>query len=34
MENNDQNTDSLKVKSTKLGDICILLKQPVGKIIL
>ena len=31
MENNDQNTDSLKVKSTKLGDICILLKTTSWK---
>ena len=31
MENNDQNTDNLKVKSCKLGDICILLKTTSWK---
>jgi len=31
MENNDQNTEGLKVKSCKLGDICILLKTTSWK---
>ena len=31
MESNDQNTDSLKLRSSKLGDICILLKTTSWK---
>ena len=31
MENNDENADSLKIRSTKLGDICILLKTTSWK---
>ena len=31
MENSDQNTDSLKTRSSKLGDICILLKTTSWK---
>ena len=31
MENNDENADNLKIKSCKLGDICILLKTTSWK---